>query len=175
MACDRPTCWATSCHPLLPDWETSTDFCDWWQDKPHSVLLPTGRVFDAIEVPALVGSAVRGTCGPIILTPNGHWTFLVLAGTPLMTDLAERGDIVLHGRGSWIPAPPTVLPEGGVRWHLSARQVGWTLPSARAVQVALLSALVRLDASFLDRPADVRPARTMMRPAPMRAALRRAS
>jgi hypothetical protein len=175
MAYDRPTCWATSCHPLLPDWETSTAFCDWWQDKPHSVLLPTGRVFDAIEVPALVGSAVRGVCGPTILTPNRNWIFLIRAGTPLMAELADRRDVVLHGLGSWVPAPPTVLPEGSVCWLLSPRQVGWVLPLAGAMQMALLSALVALDASFLDRPVDLRPLRLTTRPSPMAATLRRAS
>jgi hypothetical protein len=175
MACDRPTCWATSCHPLLPDWETSTSIGEWWQEKPHSVLLPTGRGFEAIEVPALVGSSVRGICGPVMITPNGHWIFLVRGGAPLLPELAECTDIVHHGAGSWVPAPPTLLPEGSVRWHLSPRQVGWMLPESREVQTALLSALVALDASFLDRPADVLPMRRMMRPSPMEAALRKAS
>jgi hypothetical protein len=175
MACDRPTCWATSCHPLLPDWETSTATGGWWHEKPHSVLLPTGRVFDAIEVPALVGSSVRGICSPVIITPNGHWIFLVRSGTLLLPELAERSDIVLHAAGSWVPAPPTLLPEGPVRWHLSPRQVRWLLPEAREVQIGLLSALVELDASFLARPVDVRPMRRIMRPSPVGVALRRAS
>jgi Bifunctional DNA primase/polymerase, N-terminal len=174
MACDRPTCWATSCHPLLPDWETATVTLvgDWWHDKPHSVLLPTGRTFDAIEVPALVGSCVRGIGGPVIITPNGNWIFLVSPGLPLRTELEERMDIVHHGAGSWVPAPPTVLPEGAVRWHISPRQVGWQLPDAREAQSAVLSALVALDASFLDRPCDV-PARMVVRHSTMEAALRR--
>lgn len=176
MACDRATCWATSCHPLLPDWETATGLVGrWWDDKPHSVLLPTGRTFDAIEVPALVGCSVRGLGGPVMITPNGHWIFLVRPGTPLRAELVEREDLVRHGSGSWVPAPPTVLPEGPVRWHLSPKQVGWFLPDAEETQEALLSALVALDASFLDRPADARPVRIIMRHSPMRAALRRAS
>jgi len=176
MACDRPTCWATSCHPLLPDWETATTLLgDWWDTKPHSVLLPTGRTFDAIEVPALVGSSMRGIGGPVMITPHGHWIFLMSPGTPLRGELAERDDIVHHGAGSWVPAPPTVLPEGPVRWHISPRQVGWQLPDSNETQKALLSALVALDASFLDRPADSRPIRIVMRQSPMEAALRRAS
>ena len=176
MACDRATCWATSCHPLLPDWETATTpVGDWWDEKPHSVLLPTGRTFDAIEVPALVGCSVRGIGGPIMITPNGHWTFLVQPGVPLRPELKERDDLVHHGAGSWIPAPPTVLPEGPVRWHISPRQVGWHLPGSGEAQKALVSAMVALDASFLDRPADARPVRIVMRRSPMEAALRRAS
>jgi hypothetical protein len=153
MACDRPTCWATSCHPLLPEWETATALGgNWWHDMPHSVLLPTGRTFNAIEVPALVGSSVHDIRGPVIITPNGRWIFLMSPGTPLREELDERDDIVHHGPGSWIPAPPTVLPEGSVRWHISPRQVGWRLPDPGEAQQALLNALVALDASFLDRP-----------------------
>lgn len=176
MACDRPTCWATSCHPLLPDWETATTpRGDWWDHKPHSVLLPTGRSFDAIEVPALVGTSVRGIGGPTMITPNGHWIFLMSPGTPLRGELVKRDDIVHHGSGSWIPAPPTLLPEGPVRWHISPRQVGWQLPDPGEAQKALLSALVALDASFLDRPAHARPMRIVMQHSAMEAALRRAS
>jgi len=176
MACDRPTCWATSCHPLLPDWEMATTLVgNWWGSKPHSVLLPTGRTFDAIEVPALIGSSMRGIGGPVMITPNGRWTFLMAPGTPLREELAEREDIVHHGLGSWVPAPPTVLPEGSVRWHISPRQVGWQLPDSGDTQKALLNALVALDASFLDHPADTRPVHVVMRHSPMATALRRAS
>lgn len=176
MACDRPTCWATSCHPLLPEWQTSSaPIGEWWNDKPHSVLLPTGRTFDAIEVPALIGSSVRGIGGPVMITPHRHWIFLMTPHVPLREELKERDDIVHHGVDSWVPAPPTVLPEGTVRWHISPRQVGWHLPDAVETQKALLGALVALDASFLDRPADTRPVRIVMRHSTMEAALRRAS
>lgn len=158
MACDRSTCWATSCHPLLPDWDShatrANELRQWWHNKPHSVLLPTGRVFDAIEVPALVGSAVKGVCGPVIVTPTGRWIFLVQSGSELRPELEDCGDIVTHTAGSWVPAPPTVLPEGPVLWQLSPHQVNWQLPSAGELQLALVSALVTLDASFLDRRRD---------------------
>ncbi|WP_211588643.1 DNA primase [Allorhizocola rhizosphaerae] len=160
MACDRATCWATSCHPVLPDWEHHTGFAeDWWNRKPHSVLLPTGHAFDAIEVPMLVGSVVKAPPGPVIVTPAGHWIFLVRRGSPLLPILADRSDIVQHTAGSWIPAPPTVLPEGPVRWHVTPRQVGWRLPAPDQVQAAIIGALVALDATFLDRPLSVRPSR----------------
>ncbi len=159
MACDRPTCWATSCHPVLPDWEQHTGFAEWWRRKPHAVLLPTGHAFDAIEVSVLVGSIVKAPLGPVIVTPTGHWIFLVQSGAPLPPILADRMDIVHHAAGSWIPAPPTVMPKGPVRWHLSPRQVGWQLPAPAQVQAALVGALVALDATFLDRPLSVRPSR----------------
>ena len=110
-----------------------------------------------------------------MITPNGNWIFLISPGTPLREELDERGDIVHHRPGSWIPAPPTVLPEGSVRWHISPRQVGWQLPDSSEAQKALLNALVALDASFLDRPADAHPVRIIMRQSPVEAALPRAS
>ncbi len=174
MACDRPTCWASSCHPLLPDLSSGVDEADWWRERPHSVLLPTGQNFDAIEVPGLLGSAVRGSIGPVIILPTDRWVFLVQAGSPLRAELAHRTDIVLHAAGSWVPAPPTVLPEGQVRWHLTPAQVKWNLPEAPYAQKALLSALVHLDASFLDLPLTVRRPSTVARPSTMEAALRRA-
>lgn len=159
MVCGRPTCWATSCHPLLPDWEGETQLGDWWHAKPHSVLLPTGGVLDAIEVPVLVGLAVEGVCGPVIVMPDERWIFLVRGGSGPLPELADQADIVLHQAGSWVAAPPTVLPGGSVRWHLSPRQVEWYLPEAQEVQAAIVSALVALDASILDRSNSVRPVR----------------
>jgi hypothetical protein len=154
MACDRATCWATSCHPVLPDWDRTTNvrIGIWWRERAHSVLLPTGRIFDAIEVPELLGTKVRGIAAPIAVMPGGRWLFLVRSGLNLRPELKHRTDIVAHGAGSWIPAPPTVLPQGQVRWLLSPRQLGWALPDPEEVQQAMISALVSLDASFLDLP-----------------------
>lgn len=179
MACDRSTCWATSCHPVLPDWDSNSevDFGQWWRDRPHAVLLPTGRLFDAIEVPSLLGVKVRGVAAPIAVMPDARWLFLVRSGVPLRPELEHRFDIVRHAAGSWIPAPPTVLPEGQVRWQLSPHQLGWELPDSQEVQEAMISALVSLDASFLDLPINAR-RRSFVRPSAMasnmEAALRRA-
>jgi len=174
MACDRSTCWATSCHPLLPDWESNDDSSDWWSDRPHAVLLRTGRIFDVIEVPGLLGAKVKGIFGPIALLPTRRWMFFVRSGSMLRPELDHRLDIVQHGAGSWVPAPPTLLAEGSVRWHLSPQQVSWHLPPATEVQRAMLTALVALDASFLDLPLSARP-RVFGRPATVETALRRAA
>jgi hypothetical protein len=174
MACDRSTCWATSCHPLLPDWESNTDSSDWWNERPHAVLLTTGEVFDVIEVPGLLGAKVKGVFGPIALLPTRRWMFFVRSGSMLRPELEHRLDIVQHGAGSWVPAPPTLLAEGSVRWHLSPQQVGWTLPAATDVQQAMMAALVALDASFLDLPLNARP-RVFGRPPAVETALRRAA
>ncbi len=175
MACDRATCWATSCHPILPDWDRSTDvhIGQWWRERPHSVLLPTGRVFDVIEVPSLLGLKVQDVTAPVAVTPAGRWMFLVRKGATLRPELEQRSDIVHHGDGSWIPAPPTVLPEGHVRWQLSPWHLDWHLPDPDALQQAMVSALVSLDASFLDLPISARRS-SFIPPSTVEAALRKA-
>lgn len=179
MACDRATCWATSCHPVLPDWDRSPEIQigQWWRERPHSVLLPTGLLFDVIEVPQLLGVKVRGVAAPIAVLPGARWMYFVRSGLALRPELEHRFDIVRHAAGSWVPAPPTFLPDGPVRWQLSPSQVGWNLPDPAEVQQAMVSALVSLDASFLDLPIHARQ-RSFVRPATasssMEAALRRA-
>lgn len=112
------------------------------------------------------------------------------SGAPLRPELDHRTDVVRHSAGSWIPAPPTVLPEGPVRWQVSPEQVGWRLPDAEEMQQALIEALIALDAAFLDlpvaarrrlapsasfgRPATLGRSVTLGRPSTMEASLRRA-
>jgi hypothetical protein len=48
---------------------------------------------------------------------------------------------VRHGVGSWIPAPPTRLPEGAVRWVVPPEETRWTLPDPHAVQELLVESL----------------------------------
>jgi hypothetical protein len=118
----------------------------WWRNEPHSVLLATGDMFDVIEVSAQVGMSATGRAartGPVAVTPDGHWMFLVAPRTSLRPELAARPDAVLHGPGSWIPAPPTRTPVGRVRWEVHPASVGWRIPDARALQQALVGRLVR--------------------------------
>jgi hypothetical protein len=67
--------------------------------------------------------------------------FLVTAGEALRPELAAQLDIVMHGTGSWIPAPPTRTPGGRIRWAVSPSATGWELPDSYAVQRALLAEL----------------------------------
>ncbi len=143
-----PGCRTVSCHPYLASWESSAchdpqTVSALWAEAPYSVLLATGRTFDALEVPAYLGaSADRGDLrGPVALTPAGRWLLLVRSGATLRPELAGRPDIVLHGRGSWIPAPPTRLPEGRTQWTVAPEEVCWRLPEPWAVQAALVAAL----------------------------------
>ncbi len=116
-----------------------------WRRTPHAILLATGVAFDVVEAPAwlAVGAGRRTPPGPVALTPTGRWMFLVRPGTVLRAELAGRPDVVLHGEGSWIPAPPTRTPQGRVRWVTSPDEVDWALPSASVLQQWLAGGLPR--------------------------------
>jgi hypothetical protein len=159
--CDRPGCPIKGCHPATDSWEddASTDaeqVARWWRHRPHSVLLATGYTFDVVEVPARLGLRVLGTArlhagvlgpdrsdvrGPVLVSPDGRWMFLVRPGRPLRPELQRCLDVVRHGPGSWIPAAPSRTPEGPVRWAVTPDQVRWRLPESDDLQALLVDAL----------------------------------
>jgi hypothetical protein len=149
FACGRAGCPIKNCHPEIESWEdhAGTDAAlirTWWRSRPHAVLLATGWRFDAIEVPAGLGRRAlgrRGSPGPVLATPSGRWMFLVRPGLPLRAELRHRLDVVRHGRGSWIPAAPSRMPDGAVRWAVSPEQAQWSLPTSGSVQAMLIDAL----------------------------------
>lgn len=94
----------------------------WASDAP--VLLPAGLHFDVLDVPeqpglqALVRLERMGTqVGPVIASPAGRLLFFVAPGTARrMPELLYRTgwddaalDLVCHGAGAYVAAPPTVL------------------------------------------------------------------
>jgi len=145
--CGDPGCPTIACHPALPDWERAatndTDrITDWWRHQDHGVLLATGRSFDVLEIAGRAGRRVaRAVRGPIAVAPGLRWMFLVRAGVALAGELAEHPSVVLHRGGSWIPAPPTPLPDGRVRWVRTPESCDWRLPGVDEVQPAALAAL----------------------------------
>ncbi|GAA3041103.1 bifunctional DNA primase/polymerase [Streptomyces lactacystinicus] len=115
-----------------------------------SVLFPTGRAFDVLDVPeqdglqALVRLERMGTqVGPVLAVPTGRLQFLVAAGTARrLPDLLYRMgwddaalDLVCHGEGGYVAAPPTVLGSlGPVRWlRRPTRDNAGCPPEARLV------------------------------------------
>ncbi len=137
-------CPAVACHPDWPEWEpTATTDPDWvaalWTARPRAVLLATGHVFDVLEVPAYLGAAAGR--GPVAMTTTGRLMLLVRPTAALRRELAERPDVVLHGRGSWIPAPPTQTTEGRVRWLIDPEEAHWRLPDPGVLQARLVRAL----------------------------------
>jgi len=147
--CGRHNCPTVACHPALPGWEEQASHdgrtvAKWWSQLPYTILLPTGRAFDALEVPAALGPGIAaGVDGPVIASPDGHWFFLVRAGDGLRPELQQPHlGVLLHGLGSWIPAPPQRQQGGRVRWQVRPEDCPGPLPDSYAVQRAALTALV---------------------------------
>jgi len=67
--------------------------------------------------------------------------FLVLAGHGLLPELAQQQDVVLHGQGSWVPAPPSPQFGGRVRWEISPQAQSWQPAEPYAVQALMLDAI----------------------------------
>jgi hypothetical protein len=161
FACGRAGCPIMGCHPAIESWEDTASndparVTAWWRHRPHTVLLATGGTFDVLEVPAALGLRVLGATrlhagihgpdratarGPVAVTPSGRWMFLVRPGEPLRPELARCLDVVRHGRGSWIPAAPSRMPDGPVRWAVPPERTQWSLPRSDAVQAMLVDAL----------------------------------
>ncbi|MEU4240983.1 bifunctional DNA primase/polymerase [Actinoplanes sp. NPDC026619] len=151
--CGRPGCPVMTCHPAMESWEDTATIDiglvhRWWRRRPHSVLLATGRRFDALEVPAALGLRTLGAArlhrtglGPVAVTAAGRWMFLVRPGEPLRKELDRRLDVVRHGLGSWIPAPPSRMLEGAVRWAVPPERTQWLLPAPETVQELLVVSL----------------------------------
>ncbi|GAA3994880.1 bifunctional DNA primase/polymerase [Allokutzneria multivorans] len=138
--------------PVHQDWAdrvgTQPDqVATWWSGRPYSLLVATGTVLDAIEVDAELGrrAAIElraaGVIVPIAATPSGRWLFLTDTGAPLREELADQEGIVLHGKDSYIPLPPSPFQHGVAHWRVKPQLCGWNLPSSEIVQDALSLAL----------------------------------
>ncbi len=145
--CEETGCPTVACHPARWSWEGTAlgdpeEVTRRWA-RPHAILLATGRAFDVLEVPAFLGTGATGDRprGPVAVTGAGRWMFVVRAGAALGPELACRPDVVLHGEGSWVPAPPTPTLEGRVRWLVDPEEVSWQLPDPGAVQASLAGGL----------------------------------
>lgn len=142
-----PGCTTVGPHPVPQRWgkAATTDpafIAALWHHTPYSVLLTTGEAFDVIDVPRHIGLAAAGLPrGPVAVSPGGRWMFLVRPGASLLPELARDFAVVLHTRGSWIPAPPMRTPAGQVRWAVAPHESGWQVPDSAPVQRALIRAL----------------------------------
>jgi hypothetical protein len=102
----------------------------------------------------VLGPALAAGSGPVAVGATGRWLFFVRPGCALRPELANYLDVVRHGAGSWVPAPPSRMPEGVVHWAVAPRKVHWRLPDPEAVQQSLADALAALGR----RPASTRSA-----------------
>ena len=102
-----------------------------WHRRPYAVLVPTGETCDVVDVPAWLGRILatrldaRAGLGPVIAAGT-RWFFVTAPGGRLP---APGGDVLVHGRGSWIMLPPSLGPGGEpAAWLVRPARYGWALP-----------------------------------------------
>ncbi|MER6118972.1 bifunctional DNA primase/polymerase [Streptomyces sp. A0642] len=149
-SCGEADCAAPGAHPVLADWaERATGSGAaarrmWSQQPRASILLPTGRAFDAIDVPESAGFLALARMermslplGPVTRTPDRRMQFFVLPGSAAKADgLVRRvgwdaAAIGLRGigEGRYVAAPPTrVGGAGAVQWARSPSTANRWLP-----------------------------------------------
>ncbi|MFJ8946426.1 bifunctional DNA primase/polymerase [Streptomyces sp. NPDC102395] len=151
-SCDDTACPAPGAHPARPDWAaqatgSATVARRMWQQQPSaSILLPTGRTFDAISVPETAGflalarmERMESTLGPVTLTPDRRMQFFVLPGTSAKAPGLVRAlgwspaslDLLTWGEGAYVVAPPTRFgSRGAVQWACRPTPANRWLPDA---------------------------------------------
>jgi hypothetical protein len=138
--------------PLHDDWlelvgTAPKEVASLWTGRPYSLLLATGFMLDVLDVPADLGRRTAtelraiGLVAPIAATPTGRWLFPVVSGDPLCAELNDHSEVVLHGRGSWVPLPPSPFVHGVVHWRVKPDVAGWDVPRSSDVQQAVVDAL----------------------------------
>ncbi|MFV0135248.1 bifunctional DNA primase/polymerase [Streptomyces sp. HMX87] len=137
-SCGDPACAVPGAHPATADWATqatgsATVARRMWQQRPTaSILLPTGRTFDAIDVPETAGFLALArmrrmelTLGPVTLAPDRRMRFFVLPGAAVKVPELVRKlgwsplslDLTALGEGEYVAAPPTRYgTRGAVQW-----------------------------------------------------------
>jgi Bifunctional DNA primase/polymerase, N-terminal len=122
-SCDRMGCPAPGAHPMSPAWqvEATTDPATvWscWLARPEAnIILPTGRVFDVLDVPATAGTAALRLMAEAGVRPG-----------PVAVSAADRALFFVRTRGApadeyeWWSChldcePETVTQVAGLRWH----------------------------------------------------------
>ncbi|MFF4651710.1 bifunctional DNA primase/polymerase [Streptomyces sp. NPDC001380] len=156
-SCGDRTCSAPGAHPDGPDWRSLAGSSPaavrrWWAERPQaSVILPTGRSFDVLDVPETAGCLALARMertgvrlGPVVAMPASggrgrRLLFLVLPGVPpKLPDLLRRLgwapgrlDLTAHGEDGWIVAPPSrVGAHGFAQWARQPSEANRWLPEA---------------------------------------------
>ncbi|GAA4914519.1 bifunctional DNA primase/polymerase [Streptomyces coeruleoprunus] len=151
-SCGDTACPAPGAHPARPDWATQATGSAvaarrlWGKQPKASILLPTGRTFDALDVPESAGFLALArmermdlTLGPVTCTPDRRMMFFVLPGAAVkVADLIRKLgwspsgiDLVARGEGHYVAAPPTrVGGQGAVQWARRPTPANRWLPDA---------------------------------------------
>lgn len=136
-SCGDPGCRAPGAHPAHRDWQKRisgqpSKAHEWWSAHPKaSILLPTGRAFDVLDVSEAAGcfglarmERAGAGVGPVAVTPSRRMYFFVLPNSRPKTGrlLAALGwsrttlDLACRGAGDFVVAPPSRMGGGHARW-----------------------------------------------------------
>lgn len=137
-SCGEDRCAVPGAHPTRADWAglatgSGAAARRMWERQPRaSILLPTGRAFDAIDVPESAGFLALARMerlslplGPVTRSPDRRMQFFVLPGAAAKADALVRRlgwsapAIGLRGcgEGQYVTAPPSrVGGSGSVQW-----------------------------------------------------------
>jgi len=155
-SCGDPVCAKPGAHPTRADWPgqasgSAVAVRRMWRNEPRaSVLLPTGRTFDIIEVPEVAGCLALARMermelplGPVLSTPTRRLAFFVLPGatTKVPSLLRRLGwmpsalDLTVRSEGDYVVAPPTRMAAVGcvpgcVQWARQPTDMNRWLPDA---------------------------------------------
>ncbi|MFJ6775954.1 bifunctional DNA primase/polymerase [Kitasatospora sp. NPDC091257] len=170
-SCGDRRCTLPGAHPLDADWARTASagpgaVRSWWTDRPRaSILLPTGRSFDVLDVPETAGCLALARMermdlqlGPVVVQPAASGRigrrlhFLVLPGAAarlpeMLRRLGRppgRLDLVARGEGDWTVAPPSRIGSlGYAQWARSPSALNRWLPDAAEVIGPLAYACAR--------------------------------
>ncbi|MFE7044910.1 bifunctional DNA primase/polymerase [Streptomyces atratus] len=164
-SCGDAGCASPGAHPAGSDWAgratgSGTAARRMWSKHPGaSILLPTGRSFDAIDVPESAGFLALARMermdvplGPVTRTPDRRMFFFVLPGTAadvddLVRELGWRAvaiDLVGRGDGHYVTGPPTRVGGcGAVQWARRPTSANRWLPDAKELISPLAYACAR--------------------------------
>ncbi|URM90968.1 bifunctional DNA primase/polymerase [Streptomyces sp. MRC013] len=164
-SCGDSACASPGAHPLHEDWEARAtggpaSVRRLWDGHPEaSVLLPTGRTFDVLDVPESAGflalTRMERTgvpLGPVSCGPDRRMAFFVLPGAAARAAGLIRGlgwspsgiDLVAKGRGGYVVAPPSrVAGQGAVQWVRHPTPANRWLPGVEELIGALAYACGR--------------------------------
>ncbi|THA72978.1 bifunctional DNA primase/polymerase [Streptomyces sp. A0958] len=167
-SCGEVGCAAPGAHPTRADWAQGATGSAaaarrmWTQQPGAAVLLPTGRAFDALDVPESAGFLALARMermslplGPVTRTPDRRMQFFVLPGAAAkVEDLVRRAgwnaaSIGLRGvgEGDYVTAPPTrVGGTGAVQWARSPTTANRWLPEVEELISPLAYACGRVAA-----------------------------
>ncbi|MEU6014675.1 bifunctional DNA primase/polymerase [Streptomyces sp. NPDC047515] len=173
-SCGDAACTSPGAHPTGPDWASRSTGSGaaarrMWSEHPRaSILLPTGRTFDAIEVPEAAGFLALARLermglplGPVTHTPDRRMFFLVLPGAAAKVDELVRRlgwqaaaiDLVGRGDGHCLTGPPSrVGGRGAVQWARRPTPANRWLPDAEEIIGPLAYACARETADARARP-----------------------